>query len=85
MMARRVSEAEYYREHDQAFRLALETGCTPAEATRMLRRRKLADDRRRFHERKAALDAVMRCELRESHRTADSVDTSDPQPWMMRD
>lgn len=40
-MARHSSLAEYYREHREAFTLALELDCTPKEAALTLERRKV--------------------------------------------
>lgn len=61
MGAARLSEAERYRAHREAFCLAMELGCTPREAEARLRRQqaeeRLAEARRRFEAREAAARA----------------------------
>jgi hypothetical protein len=76
-MARQCSQAEYYRAHRRAFRLALETGCTPAEAAERLRHREAAARHRAAVERlEAKLAAPIRARI--------DAPPSDA-PWMMRD
>lgn len=56
-MSRAASLAEQYRAHREEFLLALELGCTPAEARAELARRAA---RERWQEAKRRLDAKMR-------------------------
>lgn len=70
------SLAEYYRAHGEAFRLALQLGCTPKEAELELRRR------RSVERSKAASERLKRkmCGTAAPDRAEDW-----DAPWMMRD
>jgi hypothetical protein len=76
-MARHTSLAEYYRAHGRAFRRALETGCTPAEAAAEIERE----------------DAIARCREAEARLQAKIAAPIEPRrrelpadaPWMLRD
>ena len=76
-MGRPMSVAEYYRAHGRAFRRALETGCTPAEAAVEIARE---DALARCREAEARLQAKLNAPIgtRWSEVPADA-------PWMMRD
>lgn len=82
-MARPETLAAYYREHREAFALAMATGCTPREAVNELRRR--AKERRAACGRRA-IDPVS--------ETPDNFEPTEREPadfrdwqasWMMRD
>ena len=82
-MARPLSQAEKWRAHGEAFRLALELGCTPREAEAKIagiaahERHRAAADR---------LAAKMNAPLAPAGFGPGSDDGErDPQPWMMRD
>jgi hypothetical protein len=76
-MARPSSLAEYYRAHGRAFRLALETGCTPAEAAEQLRHEDVVE---RHRAAVARLEAKLAAPIR-GRFEAPQGDA----PWMMRD
>ena len=70
--------AERYRAHRQAFELALELGCTPAEAAAELDRRAA---RARWEQAERRLRARIDSPLRIPSRARPPEDA----PWMMRD
>jgi len=76
-----ASEAEYYRAHREAFLLALELGCTPAEAERRMK-----DERTRMRD----LAARLRLEARKNAPLAPGMPElrGAPHwsaPWMMQE
>lgn len=81
-MARHASLAEQYRAHREAFALALELGCTPREAERLLR------DQARVRRRTCGTRAPEPAAVNDEFEPADS-DHSDYREWgaswMMRD
>ena len=86
-MAAQASLAEYYREHREAFLLALELGCTPRKAKTILRDRARA--RRRACGTRAPEPA-----LRQAQGERMEIEPMDRAPadfsewrasWMMRD
>lgn len=84
MMARNASLAERYRAHGEAFRLALELGCTPREAECELERRAA---HARWEETRNRLAARMNAAPR-AQISAPMPDRDGParnEPWMMRD
>lgn len=78
----RVTLADRYRAHREAFLLAQELGCTPKEAELALRGR---EARERWEQSRRSLEAKMAAPARV--RLAVSDDDAEPpaQPWMMRD
>lgn len=80
-MAEKPSLAEHYREHREAFLLALELGCTPRKAKTILRDRARA--RRRACGTRAP-ETAAESELEPLDRAP--ADFSEWRaPWMMRD
>ncbi len=77
MARRHASIAEYYRAHGRAFRLALELGCTPAEAEAEIAKR---EARERWDAAERRLRAAMNGPLPTSaQRPAWNA------PWMMQE
>ena len=85
-MARAISQSEKWREHRQAFLLALELGCTPKEAEAEIARIAAWEKHRALQDRLAARAAPVpqhSSPLRQAQGERDFGDANEP--WMMRD
>lgn len=77
MPRRAISLADRLRAHREAMQLALQLGCTPAEARQELDRRAAWDRHRELMARAAAMGA--------RPATAPEPDEPRPLPWWQRD